>query len=154
VATLFAQLHIGSDPCVLLARRIVRIVPLSPLRSIPGAPAGVAGTLLYDCEPVPVIDLTQLILHRPAERRLSTRIILVNAFDQQSDGRLLGLIAEKVTNTLQLEESSPARPAQQTGMGLGRVIALSDRVVQCIDPERLLARSLLEALYADIGVCA
>jgi len=50
--------------------------------------------------PVPIIDLSELIVGRPAERRLTTRIVLVRADTPQG---LLGLVTERVTETMQLD---------------------------------------------------
>ena len=50
----------------------------SAIKQIPQAPPAVAGSLNYRGAPVPVIDLSQLTLGRPAARRLSTRIVLVH----------------------------------------------------------------------------
>ena len=155
MASLFIQLQIGLDGYVVPAQQVVRILPWCPLKSIPGAPLGIAGALLYGTMPVPVVDLTCLALNRPAARRFSTRILLTTLDDQTGpDVRLLGIIAEKVTHTIQLDEdrfvSSPVRT--QATAYLGPIAVLPDRMLQRIDTRRLLPQGVLEALQADIGV--
>ena len=51
---------------------------------------------------MPVIDLNEMTLAKPAARRLSTRIILVNYPFEAQHLRPLGLIAEQATNMIQL----------------------------------------------------
>ena len=57
----------------------------------PRAPQGVAGLFDYRGKRVPVIDLSLLTLGKPAQQRLSTRIVLVH-YGEKAD--LLGLIAQ------------------------------------------------------------
>src|SRR3979490_1767316 len=71
---------------------------------MPQTPPAVAGIFNYRGAPVPVIDVSQLTLGRPAERRLSTRIVLVHYPDADGQTPLLGLIAERATQTVRHEE--------------------------------------------------
>ena len=68
-----------------------------------------AGLFNYRGAPVPVIDLSQLTLGRPAARRLSTRIVLVHYPDESGGTHLLGLIAERATQTVRHEPSDFVR---------------------------------------------
>jgi len=52
---------------------------------------------------IPAIDLSQLTLGRPAHARLNTRIVVVNYPDDSGHTHLLGLIAEKATETVRRE---------------------------------------------------
>ena len=75
---LFLLFHLGKDRYALDASRVVEVVPLLTLRRIPQAPRGVAGIFNYRGQPVPAVDLGELMLGQPASPRLSTRIILVH----------------------------------------------------------------------------
>jgi len=75
---LFLLFQLGNDRYALEANRIVEIVPLLCLKTIPQAPKGVAGLLVYRGRAIPALDLCDLTFGRPARERMSTRIIIVN----------------------------------------------------------------------------
>jgi chemotaxis-related protein WspB len=75
---LFLLFKIGHDRYALPASQMVEVVPLVTLKEVPSAPQGLAGIFNYHGQPVPVIDLTQLTTGKAAERRVSTRIVLIN----------------------------------------------------------------------------
>jgi len=97
---LFLLLQLGDDRYALKASQIVEVLPLLQLKKLPQSPAGVAGVMDYRNSPVPVLDLSELAIQRPSHPKLSTRIIVVNLADGQDEVRLVGLIAENVTETL------------------------------------------------------
>ena len=130
---LFLHFQIGDDAFALAAERIVEILPLLALSRDRNAPAGVAGSFDYRGRFVPVVDLCELELGRPAARRMSTRIVLVNLAGD--DGTLVGLIAEKATETLRLDPGDFA-PFASGPHGL----------VQRADVEALLPDRLQQAL--------
>src|ERR1700761_3960230 len=98
---LFILFQIGRDRYALPAGSIIEVLPLMNLKRVPCAPVGVAGVLNYRGVPVPVIDLNEMTLAKPAARRLSTRIILVKYPLDAEYPRALGLIAEHATNMIQ-----------------------------------------------------
>ncbi len=65
-----------------------------------------AGWLSYQDSKVPVIDLCMLHAKRPTKRLLSSRIILINYSTLTTDRFVLGLLAEKVIETVQVQSSS------------------------------------------------
>ena len=79
---LFFYVQTGSDRYALEAERITEVLPLVGLKKSIRAPPGIAGMLNYHGEFVPVIDLSELALGRPAPPRLSTRIILTYLLEQ------------------------------------------------------------------------
>jgi len=102
---LFLLFRLGNDRYALDAGRVAEVLPLVAVTAIPQAPEGVAGLFNYRGAPVPAIDLSQLTIGRPARRRLNTRIVLVNVPDAHGSTRLLGLIAEQVTETVRRDPS-------------------------------------------------
>jgi chemotaxis-related protein WspB len=97
---LFLEFRLGSDRYAIEASQVIEVLPLVAVRPIPMAPAGLAGIFDYRGTPVPLIDLSALILGEPAQRFMSTRIFLVN----YREPRVLGLLAEQVTQTLNFSE--------------------------------------------------
>jgi len=141
---LFLQFQIGAEAYVLDATRIVEVLPLVSIKHIPGAPEGVAGLFNYRGQAVPVIDLSELTLGRTAQRHISTRLILV-----RYGAHLLGLIAERATETLRREAadfaisgiSSDATPY------LGPVTQAAGRLIQWIEVDKLLPASVSRVLF-------
>jgi chemotaxis-related protein WspB len=157
--TLFLQFEIGDDAYVLEAARVTRVVPLVDIKRIPRAPVGVAGAFNYHGTAVPVVDLSEITLGRPAARLLSTRVILVPVrvgAGAVGDGheRLLGLMAEKVTQTLErnLADFGHAGVTTEAAGFLGPVTMAGTRLLQWIDVRRLLPAAVSEALFSQVGV--
>jgi chemotaxis-related protein WspB len=146
--------RLGADRYALDATEIVEVLPRVPLKSVPGAPAWVAGLFSYHGLTVPVIDLASLALDRPSADHVSTRLILVHyAAEPQAPSmrpHVLGVLAEHANRTLRRDPAdfhasgidSPAAPY------LGPVATDSDGLLQWIRVPDLLppeARALLFA---------
>ena len=99
---LFLLFQLGEDHYAIEATKIVAVLPLITPKSLPQAPPAVAGIFDYGGEAVPLIDLSQLALGRPARPQRSTRILVVNypIGDGDGDVRYLGLIAEQAVETV------------------------------------------------------
>jgi chemotaxis-related protein WspB len=96
---LFLLFELGRARYALDVDKVVEVLPLVQLKKIPQGPAEVAGVFSYRGVPVPAIDLSLLTLGEPSVPRFSTRIILVDYPGSRGEQHLLGLIAEKVTET-------------------------------------------------------
>ncbi len=97
---LFLLFQLGADRYALDIRQIAEVLPVVQITPIPNLPAAVAGVFNYRGVPLPVIDLSQLILRRPALNRYTTRLIIVHYPDASGAARLLGLVAERATETV------------------------------------------------------
>jgi chemotaxis-related protein WspB len=146
---LFLLLQLGADRYALDASQITEILPLVGVKKIPQAPAGVAGLFDFRGTPVPVVDLSELILGRAAEQRLSTRIILVRYPGDDGGVRLLGLIAEKVTDTMRREPADfvDAGVNNDRAPYLGPVINDGRGLVQRIEVATLLPAPVRDVLF-------
>src|SRR6267143_6482169 len=102
---LFLIFELGKDRYALDVRQIAEVLPLVAIKKVPRAPQAMNGLFNYRGAPVPVIDLTQLTLGRPSARRLSTRLVLVHYPDHTGQTHLLGLVAERATQTARHEAS-------------------------------------------------
>lgn len=89
---LYLIFRIEADYYAIAASEIEIVLKQQSLKKLPGAPAWVAGLLTIDDQIVPVIDLYQRILGRPASPQSSTRLVVV----QYDKDKLLGLLLEKV----------------------------------------------------------
>ena len=144
--------YVGDDRYALDSRRVVEVVPTVTLKKIHNAPEYISGLFNYRGHLVPVIDLCQMIQGREARAYLSTRIVLVNCqFPDTSEGNggslrgplILGLMAERVTETLDKPETefvSPGIKIDSTPY-LGEMIADDRGMIQFVRVEHLLPES-------------
>jgi len=146
---LFLLFRLGSDRYAIAAKQVVEVLPLLAAKQIPHAPPEVRGVFDFRGQPVPLIDLTQLALGHPVRENLSTRIVLVRHPDGRGGERLLGLLAEHVTETLRRD------PAEFRDSGvdlpqarwLGPVASYEGSLVQWLQVGQLLTPELLELLF-------
>src|SRR5215210_1359987 len=102
---LFLLFQLGDQRFAMDIKQVAEVLPLVEITALPQAPDGVAGVFQYRGAPVPAIDLSQLTLGQPAPHPLNTRILLVRYPDEAGDTHLLGLIAEKATETARRDRS-------------------------------------------------
>ncbi len=136
---LFLQFRVGMDRFVVETSRVVEVLPLVYWKQLPGAAGGLAGILNYRCTPVPLIDLSILMLGHPSPERMSTRIIVVST-DSVSSGRL-GLIGEQVVSTVHSDPASFVVPddVTMTVPYLGPVLVQAYGVIQWLYVDHLVA---------------
>ena len=99
---------------------------------------------------IPLIDLRRLNLRRPARPKFSTRIILVADRVDGGEEHLIGIIAERVTETTRRvpEDFKDAGFANPATPYLGGVATTTGGLVQRLDVERLLPPATREMLFA------
>lgn len=141
---LFVLFHLGRERYALEAGRVVEVVPLLELKRFPQSPPGVAGTFIYRGRPVPALDLCQLTLGRPAQEHLSTRILIVNQSDAPDREQLVGLIAERVTETIRREPKDFVESGVPLTAApfLGALLKDEQGVIQLISTQKLLQANL------------
>lgn len=142
--------EIGKDRYALDASQVNEVLPLVAIRPVPLAPREIAGVFNFRGAPVPVVDLNQVTVGRPSTPRLSTRIIVSRYYDRHGAARLLGLIAERVTQTVRCD------PAEFVASGivnpdapyLGPIATTSAGMLQRIDVSRILPPAVSQMLFA------
>jgi chemotaxis-related protein WspB len=152
---LFVLFHLGPDRYAIDAGMVAEILPLVGIKSLPQAPRAVSGVFNFHGSPVPVVDLSRLALGRPSRGRLSTRIILVR-YPTEGGERLLGLLAEKATETLRRDPADfvSSGVADDQAPYLGPVMADDRGIVQWIDVKTLLPPSITAVLFPREAVRA
>jgi len=143
---LFLLFQLDQTRYALDVREVAEVLPLVSLMQIPQAPAGVAGVFNYRGAPVPVIDLSQLLLGRPARSRMHTRIILINYPDDSGGSHLLGLIAEGATETVR-REPSDFIASGVTGSFRGAVATDARGLTHLTEVKQLLPASVRGLLF-------
>src|SRR5688572_27751379 len=95
--------NVGKDRFALRCADVVEVVPRVHLRDIPHAPEYIAGMFTYRGQIVPVIDLGLLLWKAPCADRMSTRIVLVRYPPPPGPSKVIGLLAERVTEAITLD---------------------------------------------------
>jgi chemotaxis-related protein WspB len=135
---LFLLVRIARQRYALEAGGIEEVLPLVEVRSVPRAPAALAG--MFECRgaPVPLVDLSALAAGVPAQRCLSTRILLVRLPEAQR--RPVGLIAGQATRTARIDAEQFRDPGLRIGEApyLGPVASFEGGLLQRIELEPLL----------------
>jgi len=148
----FLLFSIGNNRYALESRQVVEVVPMVELWQVPKAPAYVAGMFAYRGKLVPVLDLCQLMHGQPCPARLSTRIILANYLCDNSTWRILGLMAEHVTDTITREPTdfAPFSLAVEDAPYLGEILTDEHGMIQRVRMEPLLSASARATLFAAL----
>jgi chemotaxis-related protein WspB len=162
---LFLLFDLDHDRYALDAREIVEVLALRPVRPIPGAPAWVAGVAQRHGAPLPVVDVAQLALGRPARQRLSTRLVIVRYENRapvphdgaSNDGasgdgasvHLLGLIVESATQTRRIARTQFADTGIATphARWLGPVASDGGTLVQWVQVQHMLSDEVKALLF-------
>jgi len=146
---LFLLFRLGKDRYALPATQVAEVLPMLEVKRIPQAPAAVRGAFDFRGRPVPLVDLSQMALGVPAREQLSTRIVLVDYPDGRGGTRLLGLLAEQVTETLRRNPED----FRDTGVDLpqapwlGPVASDEGGLVQRVEVEQILLPEVRELLF-------
>ena len=131
--------------------QVVKVLPYVRLHRLPHVPDYVAGVFRYHDAMVPVIDLSQLIRGTPVRPLLSTRIILVQHPGPWGPGRVLGLLAERATDSLDDAGAEPVSSgvAVPEAPYLGGLSVSGGNMIQYVKVENLLPDDVRERLFAE-----
>ena len=148
---LFLVFQLNDDRYALDVSQVVEVLPLVRIRKMLRSPPGIAGTINYRGAHVPVVDLSELALGRPAALRLSTRIILANCSEQEGKSHLLGLIAENATETIRLEPRDFASSGivNADAPYLGQIAMGPRGMIQRIELKGLVPASMRNSLFKE-----
>ena len=146
---LYLLFHVKDESYAVNVREVIEVVPRVKLRSIPKAPDYVAGLLNYRGASVPVLDLCMLMHDQKCASVFGSRIVLVQYPDARAALRVLGLLAEQVTDTMQCaaEEFCPSTLVHTSAPYLREVITYRDRLVQRVDVGILLPGEVQALLF-------
>lgn len=131
--------YLGDTLYTMKCDRIREIAPMVRLKPVPHSPDYMAGLFNYRGSVVPVIDLRRLIQGTPCEMRLSTRIILVEYPGKDGTSILLGLMAERITETARKPDHALVSPGLRLEEApyLGGLIMENRQMIQYIDLDLL-----------------
>lgn len=146
---LLLQFQAGKERYGMDVSRVIEVIPMVVFRPLPHADPAVAGLFNYRGTMVPVIDLTTLLAGDASRPLFSTRVILVHYPGRDGEDHTLGLLAERVTETVFCAEED----FQTTGISIDAAPYISDLLIhadgmiQRVEIEQLLPPNLKEALF-------
>lgn len=146
---LLLTFQIGTELYATGVEQVLEVVPVVTLKPIPLAEAWVAGVFDYRGQATPAVDLCQIFEQRRAARSMSTRILVVSYPTAHHGAQPLGLIAEKVTETIRLEPEA----FQDTGVDvptapfLGGIYHHERGLLQWVEVTKLLPPQVAERLF-------
>jgi chemotaxis-related protein WspB len=146
---LFLMFQLGQDRYVLETGQVEAVLPLLATKHLPGTPKGITGAINYRGRAVPVVDLALLALGRPAEPRLSTRIILLRYPSGPGSDDLLGLLVEQAVETIERDPTDFTTSGVEAGMPpyLGPVASDERGLIQWVRGEALLTPEIRDILF-------
>jgi chemotaxis-related protein WspB len=146
---LLLQFQAGKERYGMDVSRVIEVIPMVVFRSLPHTDPAVAGLFNYRGTMVPVIDLTVLLDGAASRPLFSTRVILVDYPDPEGKRHILGLLAERVTETVFCTEENflPTGIAVAGAPYLGDLLVHAGEMVQRVAIEQLLPSSLKESLF-------
>lgn len=156
------------------SRQVLEIIPLVDLQPIHQSAADIPGFFNYRGCIVPVIDLCQRLKGQRSRPHLSTRIILVDlqvgtqtpagespvemvsihADDRLTrPGSILGLMAERVTDTIHSQDAGLLSRGLQVGDTpmLGNMLQDSQGLIQVLNLSHLMADPQTKQLGQDLA---
>jgi chemotaxis-related protein WspB len=134
--------YVEDNLYALDSSQVIEIIPRVIMRRVHHVPDYVAGLFNYRGTIVPVIDLCHLIQGKPSRSYLSTRIIMVDYVGKDNTKYYLGLMAERVTETL----NKPNHELVDTGTQLNEAPYLGEIIM---DEKGMIQRIRLEYLLSD-----
>ncbi|MGK7946604.1 MAG: chemotaxis protein CheW [Microcystaceae cyanobacterium] len=138
---LLVLFHLGSDQYAIDSLRVIKMIPLVILKPVSASLSPIAGVFNYGGQLVPVIDLRQLIQGKPCQKLLSTRIILISPPNAPENATILGLMAEKVTDTItkNQQDFTASQFQDLNSLYLGDMIHDDQGMIQYLRLEHLLS---------------
>lgn len=148
---LFIVFKAGDANYALEAGKVIEVIPLVTLRACPGAPAYIAGLANYRGTGVPIVDLCHLIGGVSCAESLSTRIILTSYAGTGGQQRVIGLLAETVTNTVERKETDfdQNNVAVPGTSHLGKLAVNGAGFIQRILIDQLAPKELEKILFTE-----
>ncbi|ESY90193.1 chemotaxis protein CheW [Mesorhizobium sp. LNHC209A00] len=151
---LFLAFNMGHDLYLLDVHQVEEVLPYVAAKGLPGAPTGVIGLIDYRGAPIPLIDITLLALGRPSVPVLSTRMVVTRYSSLDGEQRLLAMLAERVTDTLERDPSEFAPFGLEPGTPpyLGPVASDEEGITQWVKVEALLSEEIRAALLCQVAM--
>lgn len=130
------------DAYAIDSAKVMEVIPFLQTQKIPMTPKFITGMANFRGKPVPVIDLGLLLNDQPCRQQLSTRIILTSiAFGSQFK-KVVGLLAEDVTETVKTPKGWLPNPTDHQGPLFLDSAITRHPLVRWFQPEQILPEDI------------
>ncbi len=131
--------YIGDERYACECDHILEIIPKIELKAVTHTQPYVKGVLNYAGSPVPVVDFSMLCDGRSSAPYLSTRIIILRRNKGDDVVQTLGLMAERVTDTIghKLEDFSDSGVRLRDAPYLGGVLHDEHGIIHSVVVDKL-----------------
>ena len=142
---------VNGDKYGINVRDIAEVLPSVALKHFPNGPEHIAGLLNYRGLAVPVIDLTLLMTAQASRNRISSRIVLIDFHHEDESRQLLGLLIEKITETLRIPDNAFTHSGVITHESpfLGDIAIHNDIMIQIVNVRKILPEPVRSLLFCD-----
>ncbi|MFN2126827.1 MAG: chemotaxis protein CheW [Anaerolineales bacterium] len=146
---LYLQLFLDDYRYIISTEHVAEITPWVKLTKVPKTPEYIVGLCSYRGLSVPVIDICELFLGRPCKRKLSTRIIFLESNYGSDNGKIIGILAEKATEIIRINENSFMSPGIYGSdiPFIGPVVADEDGLITKLMPKEIFSKIDKELLF-------
>lgn len=147
----YVKFNLDEFRYVLSISDVVEIIPYVKLTALPNMPDYLAGLCNYRGGSVPVVDLCSLFIGRPCNKKLSTRIIVVETSENSAAKKMVGLMVEKATEIMKVEEEDfmNAGVYGDDLPYLGPVVADNSGLISRIYPGEIFSKIDSEILFTE-----
>ena len=147
--------QIGDGRFALDCAGVIEVAPRVLATPVPGTPPYVRGVVDYRGTVAPVLDLCMILTGREAEDSIGTRMIMVSCVMPDGTKRTMGLLAEKVCDTIRLDEREVSRAGidADTTPWLDGVARSGGSLVEVVRSTHLLPAEVRDRLFSIGGVC-
>jgi len=145
---LWLLFQVENNRYALDSRQVTAVASMVNLRKIPQSPPFISGVFHCKNKIVPAVDLSQLLIGKPSKILYSTRIILIDVVLADKGTFTLGLIAEKVVDTVQKAETElmDSDLTIEDADYLGKFFFHEEETIQCITVDHLISESVRDVL--------
>jgi chemotaxis-related protein WspB len=135
--------QVDNDFYALQGSRVVEVIPKVNLRKLHHVPEYAAGLFNYRGQIVPVVDICCLLRGTSSRYSFNTRIIMVDYGEIRQNRKYVGLIAEKVTETLHKTDSDFVDSGINIKEApyLGKILVNEKGMIHYIELDKLLANA-------------
>lgn len=142
--------HLGNSRYAIPVADVVEVAPRVELESMAHTPDYVAGLFNYRGRHAPVIDLCQLMHRHRCADFFTTRIVMVDFPLKDGTSRTLGLLAEQVTETSEMDPAgfSPTGLSIEATPWLDKAAYTDEGLVQQISVADLLPEAVQTQLFS------
>lgn len=149
VIMLYLKFTLDNEEYAFDTSNVVEITPLVDLKPVPNSEDFIVGIMNYRGSPIPIIDLSRIILGREFSRNMSTRIIISNT----ANGIMIGLIIEHIEGMIKKSAADFVNPntTSNTTSYLGNIAIDHKTMIQTINVEELL-KDKMPALLSIPGI--